>query len=111
MKKKVIDLLLKEVKISKNEIEKLVEIPPQDDMGDYAFPCFSLAKINKKNPMLIAEELTEKLRKKGLGKEIDNVNAVGGYVNFFVDKKLLAERVLKNAGNIEKISNNKISMN
>tara|TARA_Y100000034_G_scaffold68368_1_gene82513 strand:- start:1132 stop:2796 length:1665 start_codon:yes stop_codon:yes gene_type:complete len=108
MKGVVVDLLAKEVKIPKNEIEKLVEVPPQDDMGDYAFPCFGLAKIEKKNPMLIAENLTEKLRKNGLGKEIDNVDAVTGYVNFFVDKKLLAMKVLKEAGKIEKVSGKKV---
>jgi len=105
MKEKVVGLLVKELsgKLKKEEIEKLIEVPPQDEMGDYAFPCFGLAKIEKKNPLLIAEQLTEKLRKNGLRKEIDNVNAVAGYVNFFVDKKILAMNVLKNAGKIGKI--------
>ena len=98
MKEIVVKLLLKQVKLKKQEIEKLVEVPPQDELGDFAFPCFSLAKIEKKNPLEIAKDLTEKLRKAGLGKEVSGVEAAGGYVNFFVDKKLLSMGVLKNAG-------------
>ncbi len=96
MKEIVIDLLARELKgkLKREDIERLVEIPPNDEMGDYAFPCFALAKIEKKSPLLIAEELKERLK---LGKEISNTSAVAGYVNFFVDKKLLAEGVLKNA--------------
>ena len=96
MKEIVVDLLAKQLKgkLKKEEIERLVEIPPNDEMGDYAFPCFSLAKIERKSPLLIAEELKEKHK---LGKEISNSDAVAGYVNFFVDKKLLAESVLSGA--------------
>ena len=43
MKEKVVEILHKELKIAKEEIEKLIEIPPQNEMGDYAFPCFILA--------------------------------------------------------------------
>jgi arginyl-tRNA synthetase len=98
MKEIIVKLLLKQVKLKKQEIEKLVEVPPQDEMGDFAFPCFSLAKIEKKNPLEIAKDLTEKLRKAGLGKGVSGVEVAGGYVNFFINKKLLAMGVLKNAG-------------
>ena len=98
MKEYVIEILSKELKISKEEISKLVEIPPTSEMGDFAFPCFSLAKIEKKNPMLIAENLAEKLRKK-LPKEISNVDAKTGYVNFFINKNILVEKVLKEVVN------------
>ncbi len=95
MKQAVVESLFKEVKLKKEEIEGLIKTPPEDEMGDFAFPCFSLAKEMGKNPLLIAEELAEKLRKKGLGKDISNVEARRGYVNFFVDKKILARKVLK----------------
>jgi arginyl-tRNA synthetase len=97
MKQAVIKLLEKELKFKRSDIEKLIEIPPDDNLGDYAFPCFSLAKKLKKNPLEIAQELVKKLRKKGLGKEISNIEAKAGYVNFFIDKKILASYVLKNA--------------
>jgi len=96
MKKKIIDLLSKELKIKKDKIKNLIEIPPEE-MGDFAFPCFQLAKKEKKSPLLIAENLAEKLRRNGLGKDIDNIEAKAGYVNFFIDKKILAARILKSA--------------
>ena len=97
MKDVVVKLLVKEVGLKVGEVEKLVEVPPRDDMGDFAFPCFGLAKKLKKSPMVIAEDLAKKLRK-GLPKEVSNVGFSGPYVNFFVDKKILAERVLGAGG-------------
>lgn len=96
MKEQIVKLLEKELKgkLNKDEIEKLLETPPSQELGDFAFPCFSLAKIEKKNPILIAEELKNKLK---LSKEISNTESKAGYINFFVDKTILAEKVLKNA--------------
>lgn len=92
MKDVIVKLLKKHFQIDEN----LIEIPPSPEMGDFAFPCFSLAKIEKKSPVLIADELAQKLRKE-LPKEISNVDAKAGYVNFFVDKTFLAKKVLKEA--------------
>ncbi|MDU1322771.1 MAG: arginine--tRNA ligase [Clostridium botulinum] len=72
-------------------IEKLIEIPPKKEMGDYAFPCFQLAKTFRKAPNLIAEELKEKINKEGFEKVV----TVGPYVNFFVDKTVLIKDVLE----------------
>ncbi|WP_409070211.1 arginine--tRNA ligase [Clostridium sp. FAM 1755] len=72
-------------------IEKLIEIPPKKEMGDYAFPCFQLAKTFRKAPNLIAEELKEKINKEGF----ENIVTVGPYVNFFVDKTVLIKDVLE----------------
>ncbi|EKS4344230.1 arginine--tRNA ligase [Clostridium botulinum] len=72
-------------------IEKLIEIPPKKEMGDYAFPCFQLAKTFRKAPNLIAEELKEKINKEGFEKVV----IVGPYVNFFVDKTVLIKDVLE----------------
>jgi len=93
MKDVVVKLIVKEVGLKVGEVGNLVEVPPRDDMGDYAFPCFGLAKKLKKNPMKIAEDLAEKFRKK-LPKEISNVDSNGSYVNFFVNKNILAKSVL-----------------
>ncbi len=73
------------------EIYKQIEIPPQDNMGDYSFPCFSLAKTMRKNPALIAEDLAEKIDLEGFEK-IENLNA---YLNFYVDRKVFEEEILK----------------
>ncbi len=98
MKEYVVDILEKvlEGKLKKGEISELIEVPPQQEMGDFAFPCFLLAKIEKKNPLMISKDLVEKIRK-NLSKEISGVELKSAYVNFFVDKKFLAEKVLKEA--------------
>ena len=73
------------------EIYKLIEIPPQDNMGDYSFPCFSLAKTLRKNPAIIAEDLAKGFDIDGFEK-IENLNA---YLNFYVDRKVFEEEILK----------------
>ena len=60
-KKKIAELLSKEVELEVNDLEQLIEIPPRAEMGDYAFPCFQLAKVMKKAPNMISAELKEKL--------------------------------------------------
>ena len=74
------------------EITALIEVPPNKDMGDFAFPCFKLAKVFRKAPNMIASELSEKIEAKGV---ISNVTPLGGYINFFVNKSQLAETVIK----------------
>jgi len=93
MKDVVVALIAKELGLKVGEVDNLVEVPPKSDMGDYAFPCFGLAKTLKKSPLVIAEDLAEKFRKE-LPKEISNVDFNGAYVNFFIDKKILAKGVL-----------------
>ena len=73
------------------EIESLIEIPPSYDMGDYAFPCFKLAKTFRKAPNLIAEEIANKI---GENEYFERIENVGPYVNFFVNKEVLAKTVL-----------------
>jgi len=95
MKQRVIDLLKKEVKLNEEEISRLISVPPTIEMGDFSFPCFSLAKIEKKSPILIAETIAEKLRKDlTKNSEISNIDAKAGYVNFFLNKNMLATSVI-----------------
>lgn len=79
--------------LSVEEIKALLEVPPNKEMGDYAFPCFRLAKVFRKAPNMIANELSESIEAKG---EITKVAPLGGYVNFFVNKSQLAESVIRN---------------
>ena len=85
LKEKIEDLSLE-------EIVALIEVPPNKDMGDFAFPCFRLAKVFRKAPNMIAAELAETIEAKN---EISKVMPLGGYVNFFVNKSQLAENVIK----------------
>lgn len=84
------ELEKKDIGLTFDEIYKLIEIPPQDNMGDYSFPCFSLARTMRKNPAIIAEELASSLDLKAFEK-IENLNA---YVNFYVDRKMFEEETL-----------------
>ena len=58
-----------------NELASFIEVPKDTSLGDYAFPCFRLAKELKKAPPVIANEIKEKLNKDEI---IDEVNVVGG---------------------------------
>lgn len=78
--------------IDRQEIESLVETPPSYDMGDYAFPCFKLAKIFRKAPNLIAEEIANKI---GGNEFFEKVQNIGPYVNFFINKQTLTRLVLE----------------
>ena len=92
-KKQVVNCISEVVpSLEKKEIERLVEIPPNYDMGDYAFPCFRLAKEFKKAPNLIAEELVKKISG---GEYFTEVRNVGPYINFFVNIEKLTETVLE----------------
>ena len=98
--KKEILKLLKDYKIK----EEMLEIPSDFTLGDYAFPCFVLAKKLKKAPNVIAEEI---LRKVKPNKYIKKIEAKGSYLNFYINKKILAENTLieinknKDYGNID----------
>ncbi|WP_311432798.1 arginine--tRNA ligase [Finegoldia magna] len=80
--------------LTEEEISDLIEIPPNSEMGDYAFPVFKLAKTFRKAPNLIAEELAQKAFENENIKKIANV---GPYVNFFVNNSKLVESVLTEA--------------
>lgn len=80
--------------LTEEEISDLIEIPPNSDMGDYAFPVFKLAKTFRKAPNLIAEELA---KKEFSNENIKKIANVGPYVNFFVDNSKLVKSVLTEA--------------
>ncbi len=103
----IVSLLKENTNLQENEIEKLIETPPDFKMGDYAFPCYSLAKSLKKAPNAIASELAGKLSatlplsSKGgpppsaPAYPIAEIKAIGPYLNFFVNKEIFSETVLK----------------
>ncbi|MCK9596020.1 arginine--tRNA ligase [Candidatus Pacearchaeota archaeon] len=99
MKEIIIQILQKELKLKKEEIENLIEIPPSSEMGDYSFPCFILSKKEKKAPDKIAEHLAQKIK---LPKEIEKIENKGPYLNFFINKKIFAEQIIKINANFGK---------
>ena len=86
------------VKLKREEIIKLLEIPPNSSMGDYAFPCFSLAGLLKESPSEIALKVREKM---GNISETDfeSINTEGPYLNFFFNRKSLAKKIVWEAIN------------
>src|SRR3989338_11623834 len=78
--------IIKAIKKEVKDAEIILEVPPNPELGDYAFPCFSLAKVYKKNPAEIAKELASKI---GKSKLISEIKAIGPYLNFFINKNTL----------------------
>ena len=83
----------KVVNIDENEIELSIEKPKGAENGDYAFPCFRLAKTLRKAPQAIATEIKENIQVDE--NQITKIEVVGGYLNFFVNKKVLTKEVLQ----------------
>ena len=90
-KQEIIKLLSKEVRLKPEEIQNLIEIPPNQNFGDYSFPCFTLSKKLKKAPNIIAENLCKKLKPI---KNIEKIESKGPYINFFINKKELARHII-----------------
>lgn len=92
-KKVIAYKISKVIDIDEKEIEGYIEVPSNKEMGDYSFPCFRLAKVLKKSPQIIAEELKEKLIFEN--EEITKVEVINGYLNFFINNLQLVKEVLK----------------
>ncbi|MBL4932080.1 arginine--tRNA ligase [Clostridium paridis] len=90
-KKLVAERLGSVIELEKDKIEALIEIPPNGDMGDYAFPCFQLSKVLRKAPNMIAAELKDKINVEGFEK----VENLGPYLNFFVDKGSFSKNTIE----------------
>lgn len=94
MKEQVIELIAAAADLDKETVTGILEIPPRADMGDYAFPCFQLAKSLHKAPPLIAADIAEKINKTFI---IDKLEVKGAYLNFFLKKEMLVKTMVENA--------------
>ena len=74
-----------------DQIFALLEKPKSSEMGDIAFPAFSLAKVERKAPQAIASEIAEKIDTAGFEKVV----ATGPYLNFFLDKAAISNDILR----------------
>lgn len=77
--------------LQREEVKRAIEIPTDSKMGDYAFPCFKLAKVFRKSPQLIAEDIAEKLSDSDIFSKVEQVNA---YVNMFINFERIAEETI-----------------
>lgn len=95
MKNKITDLIADNVEgLSKEDIFSLIEIPPKPELGDFAFPCFRLAKTMRKAPQMIAGDIKEKI---GNVDFIDRIDVQGAYLNFFVNKTFYIKNMVNAA--------------
>ena len=78
--------------VSREEIEASIALPPNTEMGDYALPCFKFAKVMRKSPAVIAEELAKTVKTDEI---ISQITAVNGYLNFKINKLGLATETLE----------------
>lgn len=93
MKEKIAGLLAEHIEgLTAEEIAKMIEIPQDSKMGDYAFPCFRLAKTMRKAPNMIAADLAGKIAENSIFAKVENVNA---YLNMFLDRAEFTREILE----------------
>ena len=88
----IANAISKVVNINETEIEMSIEKPKGSENGDYAFPCFRLAKELHKAPQMIANDVKENIKVDE--NQIIKIEVVGGYLNFFINKEILVKEVL-----------------
>lgn len=91
LKQEVVQLLRKGIGKGYTVVPDILETPPKKEMGDFAFPCFELAKGEGRNPVEIATELAAKMAP---GEYMEKIVAVGPYVNFYFNDRVFTEMVL-----------------
>ncbi|MBP5242769.1 MAG: arginine--tRNA ligase [Clostridia bacterium] len=77
--------------MEKAELYAIIDVPPTNDMGDYALPCFKFAKLLRKSPVLIAQDLAASFP---TDEVIGKVSAVNGYLNFTVNRAAMVKATL-----------------
>lgn len=99
----------KVTQINEKELETYIETPKDTKKGDYSFPCFRLAKELKKAPPVIANEIKENIEKEIENiNEIEKVEVIGGYLNFFINKNILAQEVLEEVSKTQEYGKSEI---
>ena len=88
---KIAEKIEKIVSIPKEQLMQYIEIPKEEVNGDYAFPCFRLAKELKKSPQIIANDIKNQISEDEI---IEKIEVSGGYLNFHIFKDILVKEVL-----------------
>ena len=92
-KKEIAEEIAEVTNLDSKELENYIEIPPNSDLGDYAFPCFKLAKELRKAPPIIANEIKDNIK---IDENIiEKIEVVGGYLNIYINKQTLVKEVLE----------------
>ena len=105
-KQEIAEKIAKVTKIDVEELKAYIEVPKDTKNGDYAFPCFRLAKELKKAPPIIANEIKDKIE---INENIvEKIEIVGGYLNVYINKELIVQEVLKEISKKEEYGKSKI---
>ena len=96
-KQKIAEQISKTTNIPQEQIIEYIEIPADEKMGDFSFPCFKLAKELKKAPQMIAQEIKDNIEfEDGFMQSIEVVN---GYLNFYIMPQEYISNVLTEIAN------------
>ena len=98
MKEKIAELISKNIEgVDASDIIASIEIPPRPDMGDYAFPCFRLAKVMRKAPNMIAADIKEQI---GDVEFIEKIDVARAYLNFYIKKDIFVKTMIEAANSV-----------
>ena len=93
-KNEIAKIIAAAAEMDADEVCSMIEVPADEKMGDFAFPCFKLAKVFRKAPPLIAAEIAEKIDGNGMFEKVEPVNA---YLNMFVSREEMTRDVVTDA--------------
>ena len=105
-KKTIAKSIAEAINIDEKKLETYVEIPKDTNNGDYAFPCFRLAKELKKAPPMIANDIKNNIKIDE--KLIEKVEVAGGYLNFYIQQSVMVKDVLEEIANQEEYGKSEI---
>ncbi len=98
-KKIIAQAISKATEIEEEKLITYIETPKDTANGDYAFPCFRLAKELKKSPQLIATEIKEKIEIDN--NQIEKIEVIGGYLNFYINTNALIQEVVNETASVK----------
>ena len=105
-KEQISEAIEKVINVDSKKLETFIEEPKDQENGDYAFPCFRLAKEIKKAPQIIAQEISQNIEIDN--KYVEKIDVVGGYLNFYINKDTLAKEVVKEIAEKEEYGKSEI---
>lgn len=105
-KSEIANAISKVTNLDKKELEMYIEVPKEVNNGDYAFPCFKLAKSLRKAPTAIADDIKANIQVNE--EHIIDIEVVGGYLNFFINKEILVKDVLQEVAKNEEYGKSEI---
>lgn len=105
-KKIIAEKITNAIEVENTNLLTYIEVPKDSSMGDFAFPCFRLAKELKKSPQVIASEIKDKIDISN--SEIEKIEIAGGYLNFYLKKDIFAKEVIKEVASNEEFGKSEI---